>query len=101
MDFGNHYPLGSSGAPLLNSSFEIIGGLSGSTDWENHTSDYFFRFDLAYDHFSNTASQLKAWIDPDNSGSAGLYQPTHKIRNYNYSSVVTETINLMNGAKNY
>ncbi len=44
--------LGSSGAPLLNSSFEIIGGLSGSTDWDNHKSDYFFRFDLAYDHFS-------------------------------------------------
>ena len=39
--------LGSSGAPLLDSYFEIIGALSGSTDWHNYKSDYFFRFDLA------------------------------------------------------
>ncbi len=89
---------GSSGAPLLDSNFAIIGGLSGSTDWENHKSDYFFRFDLAYEHFSNTAKQLKAWIDPDNSGSTGHYQPTHKIRNYHFTSSVTETVNLINGA---
>jgi len=81
---------GSSGAPLLNSNFEVIGGLSGSTDWDNYTSDYFFRFDLAYDH-------LKAWVDPVNSGSIGHYQPTHKIKNYNYTSGVTETVKLMNG----
>ncbi len=90
--------LGSSGAPLLNSKFEIIGGLSGSTDWDNHKSDYFFRFDLAYDHFSNTANQLKAWVDPDNLGRSGPYQPTHKIKNYNFTGSVTETVNLINGA---
>jgi len=84
--------------PLLNSNFEIIGGLSGSTDWQNYKSDYFFRFDLAYDHFSNTAKQLKAWVDPDNSGSTGHYQPTHKIRNYHFTSSVTETVKLINGA---
>ena len=88
--------LGSSGAPLLGSSFEIIGGLSGSTDWENYTSDYFFRFDLAYDHFGDKASQLKAWIDPDNSGSTGPYQPTYKIKNYNYTSNLTEIVKLNN-----
>jgi len=88
--------LGSSGAPLLDSKFEIIGGLSGSTDWENHTSDYFFRFDLAYDHFSDTASQLKAWIDPDNSGSKGSYQPTYKIKNYNHTNSLTEIVKLKN-----
>ena len=88
--------LGSSGAPLLDSNFEIIGGLSGSTDWENYTSDYFFRFDLAYDHFSDTARQLKAWIDPDNSGSTGPYQPTYKIKNYNYISRLTEIAKLNN-----
>jgi len=90
--------LGSSGAPLLNSNFEIIGGLSGSTDWQNYKSDYFFRFDLAYDHFSNTANQLKAWVDPDNSGSTGHYQPAHKIRNYQFTSSVIETVKLINGA---
>ncbi len=88
--------LGSSGAPLLDSNFEIIGGLSGSTDWPNYKSDYFFRFDLAYDHFSNTAKQLKAWIDPDNLGSIGHYQPTLKIKNYNFSSSVTEAVKLIN-----
>ena len=90
--------LGSSGAPLLDSNFEIIGGLSGSTDWENHKSDYFFRFDLAYDHFSDADRQLKAWIDPDDSGRIGQYQPTHKIRNYHFTSSVEETVNLLNGA---
>ncbi len=89
--------LGSSGAPLLDSNFEIIGGLSGSTDWHNYKSDYFFRFDLAYDHFGDTAHQLKAWIDPDNLGSIGHYQPTHKIKNYNFTSSITETIKLING----
>ena len=90
--------LGSSGAPLLDSNFEIIGGLSGSTDWHNYKSDYFFRFDLAYDHFSNTAKQLKAWIDPDNLGSIGRYQPTQKIKNYNFTSSVTEDVKLINGS---
>ena len=90
--------LGSSGAPLLDSNFEIIGGLSGSTDWENHKSDYFFRFDLAYDHFSDPDRQLKAWVDPDDSGRIGQYQPTHKIRNYHFTSSVEETVNLLNGA---
>jgi hypothetical protein len=93
--------LGSSGAPLLNSDFEIIGGLSGSTDWANYTSDYFFRFDLAYDHFGNIADQLKAWIDPDNAGSISHYRPSSKIRNYTFTSRVTETINLFSGATVY
>jgi hypothetical protein len=91
--------LGSSGAPLLDSNFEIIGVLSGSTDWDNYKSDYFFRFDLAYDHFSNVAKQLKAWVDPDNLGSMGHYQPTHKIKNYHFTSSVTKTVRLINGAK--
>ena len=89
---------GSSGAPLLDSNFDIIGGLSGSTDWDNYKSDYFFRFDLAYDHFKNTANQLKAWVDPDNFGKTGNYQPTNKIKNYKFTSNVTETVKLINGA---
>jgi len=90
--------LGSSGAPLLDSDFEVIGGLSGSTDWDNYKSDYFFRFDLAYDHFSNTANQLKAWIDPDNLGRIGHYQPIHNIKNYKFTSDVTDTVMLNNEA---
>jgi hypothetical protein len=90
--------LGSSGAPLLDSNFEIIGGLSGSTDWEHHKSDYFFRFDLAYDHFSDTDRQLKAWVDPDDSGRIGQYRPTHKIRNYHFTSSAEETVKLLDGA---
>ena len=68
----------------------IIGGLSGSTDWDNYSSDYFFRFDLAYDHFSQAANQLKAWIDPDGAGRIGPYQPVHKVRNYGYNSRVAQ-----------
>jgi hypothetical protein len=88
---------GSSGAPLLNSNFEIIGGLSGSTDWPEYKSDYFFRFDLAYDHFDNINNQLKPWVDPDNSGDLGLYQSAQKIKNYKFTSSATETVRLVNG----
>jgi len=94
---GGTTSLGSSGAPLLDSNFNIIGGLSGSTDWKDYTSDYFFRFDLAYDHFSDAASQLKAWVDPDSLGRLGYYQPTHKARNYSFTSSVSETVSLNNG----
>jgi len=90
--------LGSSGAPLLNSNFEVIGGLSGSTDWENYKSDYFFRFDLAYDHFSDTVKQLKAWIDPGDLGRLRHHQPGQKIRNYRFTSGVNETASLNDGA---
>ena len=90
--------LGSSGAPLLDSNFGVLGGLSGSTDWEHHKSDYFFRFDLAYDHFSDPGSQLKAWVDPDGLGRAGRYQPTYKVRNYKFTSTVSETVKLKSGA---
>jgi len=89
--------LGSSGAPLLDARFEIIGGLSGSTDWENYTSDYFFRFDLAYDHFSDPARQLQAWIDPANAGASAAYRPARKIRNYTFTSPITETVRLTSG----
>lgn len=90
--------LGSSGAPLLNSNFKIIGGMSGSTDWEHYKSDYFFRFDLAYDHFTDATKQLKAWVDPDNLGRSGHYQPAHKIKSYRFTSVVTQTVKLINGS---
>jgi len=89
---------GSSGAPLLNSNFEIIGGLSGSTDWPSYKSDYFFRFDLAYDHFSDTNNQLMTWIDPDNAGSLKRYQPVYKIKNFKFTSSVVETVKLVNEA---
>lgn len=95
---GGTTSLGSSGAPLLNPGYEIIGSLSGSTDWEDHTSDYFFRFDLAYDHFSEEAKQLKAWIDPAGLGRLGHHQPNLKIRNYRFTSDVDETVTLIDGA---
>jgi len=87
---------GSSGAPLLDENFSIIGGLSGSTDWPDYKSDYFFRFDLAYDHFGNKNKQLKAWIDPRGSGASSHYQLFHKVRNYEYDSPVLETMKLVN-----
>jgi len=90
--------LGSSGAPLLDSNFDIIGALSGSTDWNNYTSDYFFRFDLAYDHFGDAARQLKAWIDPNSLGWLGQYQPVYQIRNYHFNSSISESVTLLSGA---
>jgi hypothetical protein len=97
-DEGDTAP-GSSGAPLLNSDFEILGGMSGSTDWENHRSDYFFKFKLAYNHFEKSAKQLRAWIDPDHLGGMGHFRPADKIKNYGYTSSVTESVKLLDGAR--
>lgn len=56
--------IGSSGAGLIDHRFRFLGGLSGSTLSQRDTIDYFFRFDYAYDYFSDSDMQLAHWIDP-------------------------------------
>ncbi len=59
---------GSSGGPLFDTEQRIIGDLTGGlADCDDPVNDYFQRFDLAWDKYTNDTMQLKAWLD-----SAGI-----------------------------
>ena len=61
---------GSSGSPIFDRFNRFRGGLSGgdsggSAGCSSYTSgDYYFRFDRAWNQYSNIAKQLKHWLDP-------------------------------------
>jgi hypothetical protein len=73
---------GSSGSPLFNQSQQVIGQLSGgtadcnnasSTDTRNNgESDIYARTDVAWTANTTASGQLKAWLDPDNTGTLTL-----------------------------
>jgi PKD repeat protein len=56
---------GSSGSPLLDDNQRVIGQLHGGSS----VSDYYGKFSLSWNHSSSSSSQLKSWLDPDNSGT--------------------------------
>ncbi|MFC2137223.1 T9SS type A sorting domain-containing protein [Bacteroidota bacterium] len=58
---------GSSGAGLFNQNQQIVGMLSGGEATCNDpVNDYFTKFSLAWDYYSDTSQQLKYWLDPEN-----------------------------------
>ncbi len=61
---------GSSGGGLWNSDHRVIGQLSGgNSSCENPDgTDVYGRLDVAWQESSRPDGQLKAWLDPDNSG---------------------------------
>ena len=65
---------GSSGAGLWNQNHRLVGVLSGGEASCTNTggSDYFARLNAAYRANSASSGQLKAWLDPDNSGITSL-----------------------------
>ncbi len=68
---------GSSGAALWNQNGRVVGTLSGGSAACNGSSpddnpDYFGRLDLAWATNSASNAQLKAHLDPDNSGASTL-----------------------------
>lgn len=72
---------GSSGSPLFNSSNRIVGDLSGgpSSCTATDKSDYYGKFSYSWTSCGTTlATQLKPWLDPDNTGVMamdGTYAP--------------------------
>jgi len=63
---------GSSGGPLFDQNKLLIGSLTGG-DLSCQISsldkgDYFSKFALAWNHRSESSKQLKAWLDPANTG---------------------------------
>jgi len=58
---------GSSGAGLFNKNKQLIGILSGGEATCNDpVNDYFTKFSLAWNYYSDTLEQLKYWLDPEN-----------------------------------
>lgn len=60
---------GSSGAPFFNKLHRIIGTLSGGdANCENSVNDYFTKFALEWNFYTDSTKQLKYWLDPQNTG---------------------------------
>jgi len=68
---------GSSGSGLWNQDGHLVGVLSGgdsrcSTGVSSTGNDYFGRLEVAWQAHAAADGQLKAWLDPDNSGTLVL-----------------------------
>ena len=71
-DLGTTEP-GSSGSPLFDQNHHIVGGLTGgAADCYNSIDDYYARFDMSWDYYSDPTRQLKAWLDPLNVNTKSL-----------------------------
>jgi hypothetical protein len=95
---------GSSGAPLFNKYHRLIGTLTGgSSACGNPIDDYFTKFLLAWDYYPEKNKQLKAWLDPDNTGVTKLegYSP-YGLYHINYDSIsnITATDSLILSDRN-
>ncbi|MDR1678309.1 MAG: T9SS type A sorting domain-containing protein [Prevotellaceae bacterium] len=66
-DIGTTQP-GSSGSPLFDADMRVVGALTGGrSQCDNSLSDFYYRFNKAWDYYSQTEKQLKAWLDPLNA----------------------------------
>lgn len=64
---------GSSGSPLLDQISRIVGFLTGGDALcGNSVNDYYGKFSTAWNMFTPVGEQLKAWLDPGNTGELTL-----------------------------
>ena len=76
-DVGTTEP-GSSGGPLFDPNGLVVGTLAGGqAQCGNSINDYYQKYSEAWDRYASPATQLKAWLDPINSGVESLagYDP--------------------------
>jgi len=66
---------GSSGSPLFDDSTRVIGQLHGGSTG----SDLFGKFSLSWNYGATSSTQLKYWLDPDNTGKLSLHGNYSKI----------------------
>jgi PKD repeat protein len=59
---------GSSGSPLFDDNKRAIGQLHGGSTTDN----YYGKFSLSWNYSSNSAEQLKAWLNPDNTSTTAM-----------------------------
>ncbi len=73
---------GSSGSPLFDENHRIVGDLTGGdASCSYNFNDYYAKFDMSWDYFSDPNQQLKVWLDPDNTGVMTLdgYDPNAPV----------------------
>jgi hypothetical protein len=64
---------GSSGSPLFDENHHIVGDLTGGdASCSYNYNDYYAKFDMSWDYYADPNQQLKAWLDPDNTGVVTL-----------------------------
>jgi len=68
---------GSSGSLLLNQNEQIVGQLAGGQaacngTTDNNLFDVYGRFDVSWNSGFNSASRLRDWLDPSNTGATSL-----------------------------
>ena len=64
---------GSSGSGLFNQSKQVVGSLTGGTAvCSDPTNDLFAMLNRQWDYYKTSDKQLKAWLDPINSGVTEL-----------------------------
>ncbi len=64
---------GSSGAPLFDDNYRIVGQLhGGQASCSFNFNDYFGKFSASWDWGNGSSSRLKNWLDPDNTGTLVL-----------------------------
>ncbi|MEO0341298.1 MAG: carboxypeptidase regulatory-like domain-containing protein, partial [Bacteroidota bacterium] len=63
------FEVNSSGAPLLNQDNRIVGQLHGGNAICDNAQSWYGRFSLSWEGGGASASRLKNWLDPDDSGS--------------------------------
>lgn len=67
-DLGTTEP-GSSGSPLFNIDHRIVGDLTGGdASCSYNFNDYFQKFSVSWDKYPDSSSQLKYWLDPEETG---------------------------------
>jgi lysyl endopeptidase len=73
---------GSSGCGLFNQNHLLVGDLTGGeANCLSPLNDYFQKFSVSWNYFSTASQQLKAWLDPQNTGVEYIYgyDPYNKI----------------------
>ena len=82
---------GSSGGPLFDQNYHLVGDLTGGdATCISPRNDYFQKFARSWADYPNVSNQLKYWLDPSNSGVESLdgYDP--------YTSVFEQADTLVN-----
>ena len=81
---------GSSGSPLFNQNHQIVGQLhGGSASCTSVTNDFYGRLSVSWLGGGTAATQLKTWLDPDNTGTLVVNTRTTGGLSVSPSSAVT------------
>lgn len=92
---------GSSGSPLFDDNHRAIGQLHGGDD----NDSFYGKFSVSWNNSTTTSKQLKAWLDPDNSGSTsidGTYlniEPVSAFSVANSEACIQNTVTLTDKSK--